>query len=85
MEWLERFGVIMNFQAVISPSLLKVHLVDRDSENLSITLCQKTSVVGAFTGRLPAVKLCQSCVKKMFEMQGAEIVTAQLIGVREIT
>lgn len=69
-----------SFQACVGPSLLKVHVRDKDVE-LGLTLCGATAVVQDYKGNVPANKFCTKCLTKM----GLGNITPEVLGIRGIT
>jgi hypothetical protein len=49
-----------------------------------LTLCEVTAPVQDYRGKLLAFKLCHRCSKRALDMMETEIMSAEMIGVREI-
>lgn len=77
--------MMSNYQACVGPSLLKLHIRDKNNPEKLTTLCDRTAYVQDYKASVPAVKICVACLKKICPKPGAITITAELIGVREIT
>lgn len=72
------------FQACIGPSSIRAHLWDQSKPKL-LTLCEATGVVQNYKGRMLITKLCKKCAYTAMRELQCEVLSAEMIGVYEIT
>lgn len=73
------------FQIGVGPNMQTAHVRQIDAPT-KLSLCQSVNVVRDYKGpfSFSNAAICKRCIKKMLELNGDTVVTAELIGVQSI-